>query len=65
VKYVEISKNIIVNPERVDAIELTKFKGETVLYVYISGKRFVATIEPKQLLNKLANLDITKQFWVG
>ena len=64
-KYIEIDKNILVNPDSVDALELTKFKNKEVLYIWVNGRRFTATANPQEILRQLNRLDETKQYWAG
>jgi len=65
-KYIEIDKNILVNPDSIDAVELVSFQGKPRLNIHVNGKKFVATVEIGGLLQKLKQIDDdTKQFWAG
>ena len=65
-RLVEIDKNILVNAESIDALEVVILHNKPVLNVWIKGKKFIATVELKKLLEQLDfSYDPTKQYWTG
>jgi hypothetical protein len=58
---IAISKNILVDPAKVSAIE----QVEGTIWVWINNKPFIAEGYPEELIEKIETSGETKQFWAG
>ena len=63
---INIGENILVNPEKIDAVELIITKdGKKEMVVYVNGKRFTATKNIETFLRQLNQPDLSNQFYAG
>jgi len=64
---IDIGNNVMVNPDRIDAIELITRKdgkfGEIIIYV--NGTRFSASKNIEEFLRIINKPDLAKQFFAG
>ena len=64
---IDIGNNVMVNPDKIDAVELITRKdgkfGE--INRYVNGTRFTATKNIEDFLRKINKPDLSKQFWAG
>jgi len=64
---IDIGNNVMINPDRIDAVELITRKdgkfGE--INIYVNGTRFTATKNIEDFLRKINKPDLSKQFWAG
>ena len=64
---IDIGNNVMVNPDKIDAIEMITRKdgkfGEIV--VYVNNRRFNATKNIERFLREIGKPELGKQFWAG
>lgn len=63
--FILIDKNILVNVDRIDAIELAKYNRKPIFYAYVNGKKFVITSDIREVLKSVETKDIPFESWVG
>lgn len=60
---INISDNIMINPEKVDAVEMVVTKENTrEIIIYVNGKRFTVTKNVEYFLRQINQPDLSKQF---
>lgn len=59
---ISIGENIMVNPEKVDAVEMITEKTGKSIVIYVNGKRFTVTKNVDYFLRQLNQPDLSKQF---
>lgn len=67
-RLVEIDKNILINPDNLDALEYSKYGGKGILYAYVNGKKFTVTVDIKKFLKTVETITFDgdlKQNWAG
>ena len=64
---VAISENVMINPEKIDSLELRKLKKNEQLILTINGKAHFVKVDVGELLNKLKiiGIDASDQFFAG
>lgn len=62
---IDIGNNILINPEKIDAVELITTKTGKEIVVYVNGRRFTATKNVEGFLRQLNMPDLSKQFFAG
>ena len=64
---IDIGNNVMVNPDKIDAVELITRKdgqfGEII--VYVNNRRFNATKNIERFLREINRTDLSKQFFAG
>jgi hypothetical protein len=69
-KLIKLRENVLVNPDKISVIEFMEIQGERNLVVTVDSQQYVATVEPKELMQDLVSSGMESgnkvwQMWVG
>ena len=64
---VAISENVMINPEKIESLELRPLNKNEQLIITVNGKSHFVKVGVKELLNKLKiiGIDASDQFFAG
>lgn len=64
---VSISKNVLVNPEKITSIELKNVKGRIDILVLVEGRQYSVEKDVSVFLRELkaSGVEAPEQFWAG
>ena len=62
---IQISGNTLVNPDKIDAVEVIESTEGLQLVIYMGNKTFLATKNAHEILEQLKQVDKHEQFWAG
>lgn len=64
---IPLTDNILINPDKIDSVEQITNSEGTSLIVYVNGRQYTITDtkSANELITKLRQPDLTKQFWAG
>ena len=60
-----ISRNVLVDPTKVTAVEMISTPDGVVLMVYIGDRVFQADGDPAEVVRKIKEATPTQQYWAG
>ena len=62
---IQISGNTLINPDKIDAVEVIENSTGLQLIIYMGNKTFIATKNAREVLEQIKQTDKHEQFWAG